>query len=654
MNTRTKSLKALRRHGVASWMVALLFLTCVDAFGQTVTTTSPYDGTTPPAIAPGAPDGSYALSGFDTINLYSGKLNVLLPLHSINGRGEAAYNMVLPIQRNWKVLTQYNADGTVSYVPYSDVEPGHSPWGDLPVQYYSVGLVAARSVHAGVDPGQDVVVTCGYSSGVQLVPANTQLLTRLTWKSADGSETELVDIQTGGQPIIQSPNCQNLWTTGYQGVSRGTVFVSTDGSAITFIAQSPVYDSLAEGPTTIGVQGWLFLPNGTRYTTDSSGNVVQIEDRNGNKVSIQGGQSGTVTDPLGRTTTVAYAQFPTGATTAADTIQYNGYSEATRNVTVNYAYLHTALTSGQGSSSIACLFPELSGSTQTLWDPYVVTSVVLPNGKQYTFSYNSYGEVAQVVLPTGGAVQYQWGSIYGAPTATIGTEIGCMQPNSPSGVSGYDMILRRVLSRIVRPSGAAGAVEQWTNYSAAFGNGSQGDTVVTVQHMDSAGQDVLSQENHHLYDNPVNPSGAVAGFDDPTHYTPWQEAKEHHTDLLDASGIPLRSASNTWQQRPCGAYASDMPCWFPGSVSSSSAPAHYTFLSERGTTLSDTSQVSKQMYGYDQYNNRIDTWEYGYGPGQAGALLRHTNRTFLTAGYDTYNASNPTASIHLRSLLQTE
>src|SRR6266851_5790441 len=41
---------------------------------------------TPLAMTPGAPAGSYALSGFDNVNLYNGNLNFSLPLLKIGGR----------------------------------------------------------------------------------------------------------------------------------------------------------------------------------------------------------------------------------------------------------------------------------------------------------------------------------------------------------------------------------------------------------------------------------------------------------------------------------------------------------------------------------------------------------------------------------------
>src|SRR5262245_9538615 len=65
------------------------------------------DGYTPTGLAPGSPAGSYPLSGFDNINLFSGKLNFRLPLLTVGGRGTAGYTITLPIEKNWYVYRYY-------------------------------------------------------------------------------------------------------------------------------------------------------------------------------------------------------------------------------------------------------------------------------------------------------------------------------------------------------------------------------------------------------------------------------------------------------------------------------------------------------------------------------------------------------------------
>jgi len=57
-------------------IVAFSPLSSTSVFGQTTSNT---DGSTPLSLTPGAPAGSFALSGFDNVNLFNGNLNFHLP-----------------------------------------------------------------------------------------------------------------------------------------------------------------------------------------------------------------------------------------------------------------------------------------------------------------------------------------------------------------------------------------------------------------------------------------------------------------------------------------------------------------------------------------------------------------------------------------------
>ncbi len=620
----------------------------VSAYAQSAT-----DGTTPPAIAPGSPAGSYTLSGIDTVNLYSGKVNVAIPVRTIRGRGDAAFTVTYPIQRNWTIHQLDNSDGSVSLVPTTDILSDLSSF-----DFFGPGHLTLRSAAVAGAAG----LACTTTMNIVQPGANNTILTRLTWAGSDGTETELVDVLNGGKDLPNSGSCSNL-----TGSSRGKVFVSTDGSSLTFISSTTIYDSVYLAPTSGSPpDGWLFFPDGTRYTM-TAGNVTQIRDRNGNEINLctaWNGCSGavTATDSLGRTTTFTRVPGMSGQ----DTIAFPGYNGTQRTVTVSYAPFSTTtggqtvsyLASGQSLSTFGCLFPELNGSSGTDFNPSVITSISLPNGRSYGFLYTSYGEVAQVTLPTGGVIQYEYGGL----AKSTGSCANSMDGGT-SGVITDGLIVRRVYSRKVRPAGPTGPIEQWTNYAVDYGSGSGSNTTATVQHMNSAGTAILSQEKHYFYSSPVWP---LLDPTNPTHYTPWQEGKEFKTDFLDGSSpaITLRSIANTWSQRTCGAYPQDTACWFttvtnsPNSVSSVSAPTaptHYTVLAETDTTLSDSSQVTQTTYLYDQYNNRTDIYEADYDG--LAVPFRHTSRTFVTGGYDGYDASTPAtsaASIHLRDLLSTE
>jgi len=66
-----------------SRMLRLLSLVGLVLLASTVInsqTTYPTDTTTPLALSPGSPAGSYALSDFETVNPYNGNLSFHLPL----------------------------------------------------------------------------------------------------------------------------------------------------------------------------------------------------------------------------------------------------------------------------------------------------------------------------------------------------------------------------------------------------------------------------------------------------------------------------------------------------------------------------------------------------------------------------------------------
>src|SRR5678816_2352771 len=76
-------------------LTSLLFL-ATAASGQTET-----NGSTPVGLSRGTPAGSYALSGFDNVNLFNGHMNFHLPLMKVGGRGHGGYTMMLPIEQVW-------------------------------------------------------------------------------------------------------------------------------------------------------------------------------------------------------------------------------------------------------------------------------------------------------------------------------------------------------------------------------------------------------------------------------------------------------------------------------------------------------------------------------------------------------------------------
>jgi YD repeat-containing protein len=239
------------------------------------------DGSTPLGLTPGSPVGSYALSGFDNVNLFNGNLNYAQPLLTVGGRGEARYTITLQIDRQWQVDHFTLPDGSERTID----SPHDRPWGLRPG--YGPGMLIGRQVKEE---------SCD-TSGAGTIAT----LTRLTFIAPDGTEYELRDQPGNGNiraVFCASPPVDPL---------RGTVFGTADGTSMTFVSDSPIYDSIG-GSFLIYPLGHLTFPNGLRYRIDN-GRVTSIRDRNGNRLTftydryregLPEGRVSSITDSLNR------------------------------------------------------------------------------------------------------------------------------------------------------------------------------------------------------------------------------------------------------------------------------------------------------------------------------------------------------------------
>jgi RHS repeat-associated protein len=549
------------------------------------------DGSTPLAVSPGAPLGAYSLSDFDSVNLYNGSLNFRLPLVKIGGRGGAGYTMVMRIEHKWLVHKEQQLGVANRYVPDAN-------WWN-PESFnviYSVGRLDMRKAVSNDQPD----VHCG-------AYIYHETLTRLTFTAPDGTEYELRDQLTNGRP--DHPTC----TTG---LNRGKVFTTSDGSSATFISDSEISDEPGGSLGENYPSGYMVLRDGTRYRIDSA-LVTGMRDRNGNKVTF-GYDSfqrlATVTDSLNRKVTIAYASD----SIPYDQVTLKGFGGAARTIKVYQTTLQNALRNDFSYLSYTQLFPELNGAVSGLGPLPVVSAVELPNGQQYHFYYNSYAELARVVLPTGGAIEYDY-----AAGLTDGAASGVINVNSP--YPGKE-IYRRVVERRVYPDGGSStSYASRTTYSKPESTTSNAGYVVADQYNSSGTW--LGHSIHYFYGSP-----RASFSQQPTQYSGWKDGREYQTTVYAADGVtPLRQVTSTFAQRaPVG--------WWTGSADQE--PPNDPRLVETVTTLMDTNQVTKQSSinpydsndkGFDQFNNQTDAWDYDYGNGTPGNLLRHTHTNFLSA-----------------------
>ncbi len=244
---------------------------------------------------------------------------------------------------------------------------------------FEAGKVDIRSAHRRSPPNSGPVV---------------EALTRITFTAPDGTEYELRDQLTNGQPVYPQPG----------GFNRGRTFVTADGSTATFVSDWDILDdpSFGEGFYDDRPDGYLMLRDGARFQV-LDGKITWMRDRNGNKVSFSYDpyrRVTSITDSLNRQVTLTYPSGAVGFTQ----ISFKGFGGASRTIKIGQTNLANALRSGYSLQTIAQLFPELTGGGPA--DPTVVNYIELPDGRRFELRYNPYAELARVVLPTGGAIEY--------------------------------------------------------------------------------------------------------------------------------------------------------------------------------------------------------------------------------------------------------
>jgi len=591
------------------------------------------NGLTPPAIQPGAPSGSYALTGFESVNPFNGKLNVAIPLLKISAqsvRTEAGYTMTWPVDGFWDVSTSENCnlgpDGGITC--YDSTLISDSGWNGSAAPGLSPGTMWARS-------SGDELGYCFFPTTNSTYYYSNNTTTRLTFTHPDGTETEFVDTGTRGQPQLHNFACG---PGDWAGQNRGRTFVATDGSGARFTSSQDIFDI---GPGFVNsdypVCGTLQFTDGTTYTigypttcsVNSNGLVTSIRDRNGNLFTLSYDSLRRlyqVIDPLGRQTGISYASAVPSWIQITDT--------SNRVTTLNFDTLQNLLRSGETMQTPEQLFPTLQPPINLSYGHLFLSSIVYPNNSTMSFRYNSYGEVARVDLPTGGAFEYDW--VPGVPTNVV------QLPSDYPQIQSY-MIYRRVGERRVYNSG--NVLEQVQDYTPSESCSSVGvqpgypqqcTTTVTVAFKSATNAD-LGSETHSYFGAPScgpYPNCSVSGTPPQEvfwlkFFSQWTTGRESRTTVTGSGGGVLKTEQMQWQQRPC----TEGVCWFP-DVNADTAPAHDSRTIQTISALG--SAVSSQAFCFDDNNNRTDLYEYdnGYSSGMLAycqpstSWIRHTHTDF--------------------------
>ena len=578
------------------YLAAVIFaqLLTISIVGQTS-----FQGMTPSGLAPGSPSGSYQLSDFESINVYNGNLNFGLPLTQIGGRGAAGYALSLG-QLGFKFSYRKTIDQDGNYEYYLT-----SNWQFSPLSVkarYSGGV----KYHCTPLPGQG-----------SPYDFHGKTLTRLTFTTPDGTQIELIDTDSDGQPKLTPKNSAGC-VNGQ--ISRGTTFKSKDGSNLTFIANSVIYDQPRinlQGEDYI--DGVLLFPSGIKYNFGGPGSFW-IEDANGNYIT-----RGPSSPGPGTLYTDSNNRQVISETVVDNTygncrrITFPGTNGAQRHVWMTQTPLANALKSGFTVTPIRSLFSVQLGPNQSGdFNPTVTNHVYLPDGRSYNFLYDNYGEVVRVELPTGGVIEYNWeAGLIDGPS-----------DGSYQGTSTLDpVVYRRVVKRKVYSQ--SGTLESETRYSKSeYQNGSS-IGYFDVDSFDNANH-LLNKTRHYYYGSAFNSMsiGLLSGLA----YTGWKEGKEYQTEFLDQSSVLLRRITMNWKQRaPIS--------WYTGTPDGE--PANDPRIVETTTELLDVNPklVSKTtsidpsnptIIGFDDFNNQTDVWAYDWGQNAPGAFLKRTHTDYVT------------------------
>ncbi|MCC6262992.1 MAG: RHS repeat protein, partial [Bryobacterales bacterium] len=576
----------------------------------------------PPGLAAGTPEGSYALSGAENLDYFSGHLSYALPLLKIGGRGEAGYTVTLQIPSRWEASSQVHCNPTENFGEVCTPTRYHAMFGDpnAAAVGYGPGIVMRRSTGT-YGPCRD-----NASNPDQWAYAMKSSRTSFVFVDSNGSQHELFDTSShGGQlffPDLEACAKDSVLP------NRGKIFASRDGGAMTFVADGNVVDQayLGTGAGLGGVTGGrLFFPNGTMYRVNADGRVSYMRDRFGNVTSFEYAGNPLVltkvTDATGREVTFTYSA-------TLDTITFPKYGGGVNTIQIGRDVLENRLRSdfaGGGTGTYHELFNAVNDwcaenqrpRPECLVNPRLPVYVLLPNGRQYAFRYNRHAELAEVTLPTGGRFEYDW----------AGGEAGTQPDGYLASSTDLALIHRVVKQRRAYTQSAGGTAARVTYFEPG--------TLVT-----GASRDVAEAQNaasaprleSHFY----NGSPVTGSFLQPGHEPYWNDGKETRTEIR-GNGSLLRTAENEWVQL------------------SNQTPVLKS-VTTKLNRASGGALWSKIEHSYDLFANIIETTETDWGAGIVGAVLRKRSTAYVTdPAYTQANETNPANyKAHLRRLPLSE
>jgi RHS repeat-associated protein len=509
----------------------------------------------------------------DSVDLSSGGLTITIPLARVKGRG-MDYDLVLRYSSLVWAMNEYTLNNN-NYATWGTASGNWLPThvvGWETNQPYLTGLITKVTCLNGV---QGIEPPEGHSA-----PGTTNT-DRGSWvfTDANGAKHPIYAEFDAGGCFGEVNSGPDATSEGYWGAATtGVTVLNPDG--ITF-------QSGGTAPSTTSPAPGISLP--------AADGEAGMRDANGNSLTLMPGG----VDTLGRT---LVTETQNGSNQLIFSIyDANGNPQQ---ITVNLTTVSTS-THFDAESEWGFNATEAQGSFP------VVSSIILPNGQSYSFTYESgtYAGIASMTIPSGATINYKWAT-----------------------VNAGDQTHRYVASRQVTVNGVTSTYSMnMQALSWAFGSNATYQNTVT----DPSGNQEIYVATGGKVSSLKEYSGAATG-------TPMRDTEVAYNE---ATQVPLDISVDPND----GALPVSITTTLNSSGSSITSQVQYVYdqFQYQWTWCPNPPCSDSTMYETNTLNasrgDVMEKREYDWGAvnsGQPGPLLRRTDNTFLHVANPNYVGVN--------------
>jgi RHS repeat-associated protein len=376
---------------------------------------------------------------------------------------------------------------------------------------------------------------------------------------------------------------------------------TTDGSGLQIHVLSPLPgDHIAvtdgNGITHSGAFDQILLGSDDAWT-----------DPDGNSVTPYMDGSSTLywVDSVGRTIPVPATFEPTNGVPDTPPACFTTQFPAVNGGTAPYTFCYSSVPVNEIAVPVPNILYQYSGS------PTMLSSLTLPDGTSYTFTYNLTGDLAQVTLPQGGTIKYTW-------------------TTAPTNVDNGTVFQRAVQTRTLN-AGNNAPDQVWT-FAYTVG----GATIT----------DPMGNDSVYAYSPPNGSSGSSVGYNTIVHY---QGTKSGNHVLSTITKCLQLNGTDVYEFAYPYAIPSTLSCGVTTTINDGST-------SQVLTGYDPVQSLGDPLNQYDTYiasmnlGMPVSTTETDYGAGTPGPVLKTTNTEYEWQANSNYLSANLMALPHSTSV----